>query len=83
MIAILRTQVRTTKRKLTSAWPAPTSMQRKVRVRSSFVRSENAAKDAVNLRDIPVSQVDDVMEKEAHGGCALAASLTARFISSF
>ena len=33
----------------TSWWPAPTSIQRKVRVRSSFVRSENAAKEAVKL----------------------------------
>ena len=53
------------------------------------MRSENAAKDAMNLLDMHQlthcrrSQVDDVMQKEAHGGCALAASLTARFISSF
>lgn len=34
----------------TSWWPAPTSIQRKVRVCSSFVRFENAANDATNLK---------------------------------
>jgi hypothetical protein len=34
----------------TSLWPAPTSMQRKVRVCSSFVRFENVANDATNLK---------------------------------
>jgi hypothetical protein len=83
----------------TSLWPAPTSMQRNVRVCSSFVRFEKVANDATNLKTRSARLVQKSYRNDGwmgrwmtrkwkmhgrwtYGGWALAASLTARFISS-